>query len=213
MNERLSIIALGILGVFATSTVVLAPVIASTMEAFLQIENAEVKIKNNDKLDAKIQVEDDIPEDGSGGAAGYGIITAEDAVIVTTTHGGVYDSQEQNGADDPVWHNHLVTLNSDSEQCDGPQVDQITFEEPGKVNINGERAQLKNVPTEGFEATNVDRPATDEDDIELGDEITLEPGIDVQAVVSFELVPQFDGDQIEAICVDVVDENNDVDIK
>jgi hypothetical protein len=88
-----------------------------------------------------------------------------------------------------------------------------TFEEPGKVNINGERAQLKNVPTEGFEATNVDRPATDEDDIELGDEITLEPGTDVQDVVSFELVPQFDGDQIEAICVDIVSSDNEVDIK
>jgi hypothetical protein len=208
MNERLSIIALGILGVFATSTVILAPAIASTIEDFLNISNAEVKIKNNDKLDAKIQAEDDIPEDG------YGILTSEDALIVSTTHGGVYDSQEQNGADDPLWHNHLVTLDSDSEECgDDPQVNEITFESPGKVNINGERAQLKNVPTEGFEATNVDRPAFDEDDIELGDEITLEPGTDVQDVVSFVLEPQSDGDVIEAICVTNIQSADNVDIK
>ena len=53
MNERLSILALGILGVFATSTVVLAPAIASTVEDFLNIINAEVKIKNNDKVICK----------------------------------------------------------------------------------------------------------------------------------------------------------------
>jgi hypothetical protein len=214
MNERLSILALGILGVFATSTVVLAPAIASTVEDFLNIINAEVKIKNNDKLDAKIEAEADIPEDGSGGAAGYGILTAEDALIVSTTHGGVYDSQEQDDADDPVWHNHLVTLNTESEECgDDPQVNEITFESPGKVNINGERAQLKNVPTEGFEATNVDRPAFDADDIELGDEITLEPGTDVQDVVSFVLEPQSDGDVIDAVCVTNIQSADNVDIK
>jgi hypothetical protein len=106
-----------------------------------------------------------------------------------------------------------VTLDSNSEQCDGPQVNEITFEAPGKVNINGERAQLKNAPTEGFEATNVDRPATDEDDIELGEEITLEPGTDVQDVVSFEPDPQFDGDQIEAVCVTNIVSAENVDIK
>jgi hypothetical protein len=214
MKERLSILAIGILGVFATSTVVLAPAIASTIEDFLNIRDAEVKIKDNDELDAKIEAEEDIPEDGSGGAAGYGILTAEDALIVTTTHGGVYDSQEQDDADDPVWHNHLVTLDSDSEECeDDPKINEITFESPGTVNINDEIAQLKNVPTEDFEATNVDRPATDEEDIELGEEITLEPGTDVQDVVSFKLEPQFDDDEIEAVCVTDIEPADNVDIR
>jgi hypothetical protein len=93
-----------------------------------------------------------------------------------------------------------------------PQVNEITFESTGRININGEGAQLKNVPTEGFEATNVDRPATDEDDIELGEEITLEPGTDVQDVVSFELEPQFDGDEIEAVCVTNIESADNVDI-
>jgi hypothetical protein len=57
--------------------------IAQMVEDFLNIVNAEIKIKNNDKLDAKIELEGDIPEDGSGGAIGYGILTTEDAVIVT----------------------------------------------------------------------------------------------------------------------------------
>lgn len=214
MKERLLILAIGILGVFATSTVILAPAIASTVEDFLNIRNAEVKIKNNDKLDAKIEAEADIPEDGSGGAAGYGILTTEDAVIVTTTHGGVYDSQEQDDADDPVWHNHLVTLESNSEECgDDPKVKELTLESPGRVNVHGEIAQLKNVPTDDFEATNVDRPTTDEEDIELGEEITLEPGTDVQDVVSFKLEPQLDGDEIEAICVTNIEPADNLDIK
>jgi len=93
-----------------------------------------------------------------------------------------------------------------------PQANEITFESPGRININVEGAQLKNVPTEGFEATNVDRPATDEDDIELGEEITLEPRTDVQDVVSFELEPQFDGDEIEAVCVTNIESADNVDI-
>ena len=51
-----------------------------------------------------------IPEDGSGGAFGYGIITGTGVVIVTTL-----DSEAQNGnANNPVFHNHYVKLGNDA---------------------------------------------------------------------------------------------------
>jgi hypothetical protein len=116
----------------------LAPVIASTIEDFLNIKTATVDI-NDDKVDrAKIQTDGHIPTNGDEGAFGYGIITDKGlgAVIVTTTHAGVYDSEEQDDAGDPVFHNHYVALDTESEECgDDPKIEKITFESPGEVNI------------------------------------------------------------------------------
>lgn len=64
----------------------------------------------------------DIPQgdDAAGSAFGYGLLTDQetDAIIVTTTHSGVLDSETQNGdASDPIWHNHYVRLGLVA-QCD-----------------------------------------------------------------------------------------------
>lgn len=145
-------------------------------------------------MSALLETHGHIPTDGSGGAFGYGILTSEglDAVVVSTTHAGVLDGEEQEDADDPVWHNHFVTLGEDSENCgNDPNVESITFESPGQVNINGNNANLRDIPA-SFSGTNA---LTNND-------LTIEPGTDVDDVVSFKLSPQFnDNDELEAVCV------------
>ena len=135
-----------------------------------------------------------IPTNGDGGAFGYGVLTDEglDAVVVSTTHAGVQDSEEQTDADDPVWHNHFVTLAQDSDNCgDDLKVESITFESPGQVDIRDNNADLTKLPA-SFSGT----------DALSGDDLTIEPGTNVDDVVSFKLAPQFsDDDELEAVCV------------
>lgn len=52
-----------------------------------------------------------------------------DAIIVTTTHAGVYDSEAQVDKDDPSFHNHYVALEDlpDDAKYPGPQVRDISF--------------------------------------------------------------------------------------
>jgi len=96
----------------------------------------------------------DIPRQGQGGAFGYGVLTSGgDSIIVTTTHPGVLDSALQKGdINSPVWHNHYVKLGSDpncvgSTNPTGLSVADISYESPGKVNVEGKKAVLKDVPT------------------------------------------------------------------
>jgi hypothetical protein len=63
------------------------------------------------------------------------------ALIVTTTHAGVLDSSVQNNKNDPVWHNHFVSLippppGSLCAKAGAPfQVDKLTFNQPGRVTV------------------------------------------------------------------------------
>ena len=162
-------------------------------EDFLNIREATVDA-NSDEMSAFLETHGHIPTDGDGGAFGYGILTTEglDAVVVSTTHAGVLDSEEQEDADDPVWHNHFVTLGTDSDNCgDDPNVESITFESPGQVNIDDNNADFTDIPA-SFSGT----------DALSGDDLTIEPGTDVEDVVSFKLSPQFNNDdELEAVCV------------
>jgi hypothetical protein len=172
----------------------LALVFASTeSEDFLNIREATIDA-NSDEMSAFLETHGHIPTDGSGGAFGYGILTSKglDAVVVSTTHAGVLDSEVQDDADDPVWHNHFVTLGQDSENCgDDPAVQSITFESPGQIDVNDNNADMTNIPS-SFSGT----------DALSGDDLTIEPGTDVDDVVSFKLSPQFNDDNdLEAVCV------------
>jgi hypothetical protein len=162
-------------------------------EDFLNIREATIDA-DSDEMSAFLETHGHIPTNGDGGAFGYGILTSEglDAVVVSTTHAGVLDSEEQSDADDPVWHNHFVTLATDSENCgDDPAVQSITFESPGQVNIEDNSADITQIPS-SFSGT----------DALSGDDLTIEPGTDVDDVVSFKLLPQFnDDDELEAVCV------------
>jgi hypothetical protein len=211
MKEKILIFITGLLGVLATAILMSAPVIADALEDFLNIKKAVVKV-DDDQLDSEIKTNGHISTNGEEGAFGYAIITDKglDALIVTTSHAGVLDSKEQDDANDPIFHNHYVALDDNSKECgDDPKIEKITYQSPGKVDIEKRKALLENIPLK-FEGTNVDRPGTEKHDIELGEDIKFKAGTDVQDVVSFKLDPKFDGDKIKAICVTDIEPAEDV---
>jgi len=145
-------------------------------------------------MSAFLETHGHIPTNGDGGAFGYGVLTDEglDAVVVSTTHAGVQDSEEQSNASDPVWHNHYVRLSQDSDYCgNDSKVESITFESPGQVDIRDDNADLTKLPS-SFSGT----------DALSGADLTIKPGTSVKDVVSFKLAPQFnDNGELEAVCV------------
>jgi hypothetical protein len=162
---------------------------------YLDIDRAVIA-KDPKKLQAVLQTHGHIPKDGSGGAFGYGILTEDgefNAVMVSTTHKGVKDSIKQNNKNDPVWHNHYISLDTKNPLCaDSPAaVKDITFQSPGSIVVNKDRAVMSNMPAT-FTGT----------DALTGKKLTLSPGTDVDNVVSFTLDPKFDEKkELKAVCV------------
>src|SRR5919112_4237466 len=178
----------------------MASVFAASNDA-LEIDKAVVDT-SSDEVNAILKAHGHISTNGKDGAFGYGILTDKglSAVIVSTTHKGVLDSAEQNGKNDPVWHNHFVTLKANSDECgDDLKVKKITYQSPGDVNIKGKVASLTNIP-DRFTGT----------DALSNKKLTLTPGTDVDDVVSFELSPQFDGNKLTAVCVTNIQSADDV---
>ncbi|HJU95454.1 MAG TPA: hypothetical protein VJ643_05420, partial [Nitrososphaera sp.] len=134
-NEIKEGLALGLLVIAGfIGTLFASPVLATIAESFLVIERARVSVEDNE-LEATLITEGLlIPTDGSEGAFGYGILTDDgDAILVSTTHAGVLDSEEQSTIEDSIWHNHFVRLGN-VEQCGGDQgVIDITWQSPGEV--------------------------------------------------------------------------------
>ncbi|MDN5847740.1 MAG: hypothetical protein L0H53_15860 [Candidatus Nitrosocosmicus sp.] len=197
MNTNQIFIAISTLLILVGSPISMAFASTSSSSSgnddFLEIREATIDA-DSDEMSAFLETHGHIPTNGDGGAFGYGTLTDEglNAVVVSTTHAGVLDSEEQDGADDPVWHNHFVTLTQDSDNCgDDPKVESITFESPGQVDVNDNNADLTQIPA-SFSGT----------DALSGDDLTIEPGTNVDDVVSFKLSPQFNNDdELEAVCV------------
>ena len=166
---------------------------AGDNDDFLNIREATIGADSGE-MSAFLETHGHIPTNGDGGAFGYGVLTDEglDAVVVSTTHAGVQDSEEQSNASDPVWHNHYVTLSQDSDYCgNDSKVESITFESPGQVDIRDDNADLTKLPS-SFSGT----------DALSGADLTIKPGTSVKDVVSFKLAPQFnDNGELEAVCV------------
>ena len=188
--------ALGLLAVagFMVAIGEVPSVFASTAESFLTIERANVSIDDNDDdLTARLFVEGLlIPTDGTEGTFGYGIFTDDgDTVLISHTHPGVLDSEDQRFNEDPIWHNHLVKL-GDMEQCGDHQgVVDITWQSPGEVRIDDNVARISGVPTDEFEGW----------DSMTGESLSMTLGQDASDVVSFKLNPVFGEDGLEAVCV------------
>ena len=102
--------------------------------------------------------------------------------MVSTTHKGVSDSEDQRNANDPKWHNHYVSLAVDPTGPCGSNkvVTSITFQSPGEVLVSKDKAIMSNLPAKftGINAL-------------TGNPLTLNPGTNVQDVVSFKLQPIF----------------------
>src|SRR6476659_481810 len=134
-----------ILGI-AAMVIIITPV-AVYAASFLDIRQAYVKTTSDRVVQTSLNTKASIPTDGRRKAFGYGIITGTGVIIVTTTHKGVLDSEAQNGnANNPIFHNHYVTLRDDDQCKSGKAVDEITFDSPGKVSVGGSSVLLKDLP-------------------------------------------------------------------
>jgi hypothetical protein len=195
-----------ILGVLFTVIIMAASPIASAYASdadYPDVKNAKVETNDDEISEAILKTHGHIPENGEGGAFGYAVITDEgfDSVIVTTTHEGVYDSEEQKDENDPVFHNHYITLREGVDECgDNPAVGSISFESPGDVNIQNKKAVLSDLPAEAELQTVI--PALDNDDAELDELNEFHPGTNVDSVVSFQLEPVIEDGDLQAVCVD-----------
>jgi hypothetical protein len=166
------------------------PATQNPLPPYLTINRAVIR---QEGLDAVIHTNGIIPKDGSGGAFGYAIITKQGlgAVIVATTHEGVEDSATQAPGNGPIWHNHFVTLGSDSNCGSDPGVLAITLQQPGRIAVRNDHVALQGIPST-FRGTNAlnNQP------------LILSPGHDVQRVVSFTLQPIFNSQGVlKAVCV------------
>jgi hypothetical protein len=131
-----------IMALLAISVLSVPILFADALADFLDVTSAKeikVKVTPDTVKELKIKTDSSIPVDGSGGAFGYGMISANGNLKVATTHGGVYDSDAQTAptlipvavfspkaqicaaADpgcEPVWHTHAVELTSSAECID-----------------------------------------------------------------------------------------------
>jgi hypothetical protein len=193
VNERPAL-GLIVVAVFIGTIIDVPPVFAPTAESFLTIERANVLTDDgDDELAISLILEGLlIPTNGTEGAFGYGILTDDgDAILVTHTHRGVLDSEDQSSIEDPIWHNHFVKL-GDVEQCGEHQgVIDTTWQSPGEVNINNDSASVSDIPTDEFEGW----------DSITGEQLSMTLGEDVNDVISFKLNPVFGEDGLEAVCV------------
>lgn len=109
--------------------------------------------ENPNEVSAKINV--CVPVTATG-FKGTGILT-ENSLAVTTTHGGVLDSETQLNAADPIEHNHYVDLDQASQNCLDTavgnelavfQVAQISWESPGIAMWTENMYKIWEVPKE-----------------------------------------------------------------
>lgn len=72
---------------------------------------------DSEQTSAFLKTHGHIPTNGDGDAFGYCIFTIQglDSVVVSTTHPGILDSEDQTDVDDPIWHNHFEILLQDYE--------------------------------------------------------------------------------------------------
>jgi hypothetical protein len=192
VNEK-SKLGLLIIAGFIGTILDTPPVFASTAESFLTIERADILDDDDDERTISLIVEGLlIPTNGTEGAFGYGILTDEgDAILVTHTHAGVLDSEDQRFIEDPIWHNHFLKL-GDVEQCGEDQgVIDVTWQSPGEVRINNDSASVSDIPTDEFEGW----------DSITGEPVSMTLGEDVDDVISFKLDPVFGEEGLKAVCV------------
>lgn len=161
------------------------------------LHHADIE-KNGNLLSADLTSIGLMPLNGESGAVGYGLITDKgtDAVVVSTTHGGVLDSEKQKDASDAVWHNHMVKLGKVELCGENPGVIDITFESPGNVDMKKQGLVMADVPA-SFSGKHSLTNA----------KIAFDPGVNIQKVVQFSLEPKFSAtNELQAVCVTNIEE-------
>jgi len=199
MTKKL-LLGITIAAVFGVS-IFFAPLgIVEAMGDYLDIKKAKVSSNDSKLKEAVIETFGKIPTKGA--ALGYAVGTTEfdpatgGTLIVATTHPGVLDSEDQKGnINSPAWHTHYVEVGAVA-ACGGVGVLDISHESPGKVSVDGKKIKIRDVPT-GTIDTHFGLGPNSLNQFTTGDPI--------QAVASFELLPIFGADGLEAVCVNVVE--------
>ena len=202
------VLILGAIAAVIASGVVFGESIAEAHELFLHLSRADITTDSSELEKVRITSGAQIPTDGSGGAFGYGVISSAglDAIVVTTTHKGVLDSTAQEDADDASFHNHYVALHNlpNDGKCPGLEIKDISFQEPGDVEIINERAIMEDLPYY-FGATH---SLTDEN-------ISFQADSKIGRVVSFTINPvdatgKTSLTEIAAVCINDVQDAGDI---
>ena len=202
----------GMIALFAVGMIFSSPLAASAVVSypddngnFLELKKAIIDIQSDPEgdviTDIVFKTRGDIPQDGSGGNFGYGVVTLVNGtlnVIATTSHPelGIVDSELQEDEFDPVFHNHYVALGTDEANCDdNPAVSDLSFESPGELIVKGNTAILKNLPPSAL--GQLDPDLTNGTDVDV-----ITPGADIRLVASFLLKSVFNQQGvIQAVCV------------
>jgi hypothetical protein len=208
----------GIVSLLAVGMIFSSPLTASFAAPqsqpadYLDLEKTIVKIKedpvteNNTITDVIYKVGGYVPEYDMVPPFGYGVITlvtnetggTELNVIATTSHSGLLDSQAQeDDPENPILHNHFAVLGNNATCGNLPSIDALSFEEIGQVFVDGKTIIVKDLPPSALDRTN---------------QTEITPGTNIQFVASFLLEPVFDDqnpDELIAVCVNPVDEQND----
>ena len=200
MNKK-TLLGISLAAVFAFA---MPPAFAG-ISSYYDIIDAEVREKDHPigkdsglKLEANVGAP--IPTDGSD-LLGYGVLT-DGWLVVTTSHGGVLDSEDQANAADPVWHNHYVQLQGDGECPVSPvgdlqlSVADLTWESPGTTKIDGSEVKLTAIDT-GVPSDTYHSGAGGSE----GSEVAVDTGAISGTFVSFQL----SGGPSSQICVEVMD--------
>jgi|APSaa5957512493_1039668.scaffolds.fasta_scaffold79612_1 hypothetical protein len=209
MTKTLSkkILTVSLAALFGIAMIV-SPIGAEAMGSFLDVKKAKITTDSTEFEQAKIETKAHIE---TIDAYGYGIISGAglEAIAVTTTHGGVLDSEAQTDASDASFHNHYVALQNSgigTGLCTGLEVRDITFEQPGDVEIKNKKAIMEDVPYY-FAGTHS----------LSGDNISFLADGNVGAVVSFTIEPIFitvdEVETIGAVCINDVLPTTDLKVK
>lgn len=155
---RAKLMATSLIGMGAIFMVMISPSLVFANGSFMTIDEAEIEANSKKIKELDIDADGDIPTQ-AGTLIGYGVLTTggDPALIhatVATSHGGApfADSARQNGnPNNPVWHNHYVELQPDSECPAGAaglqlSVVDLSFSSPGKVNVDDEELTMTNLP-------------------------------------------------------------------
>jgi hypothetical protein len=131
-------IAGAVMAIAVVSMLAVTPAFATS---FLDMKRAEV---NSNSFE--ITTDAVIPQDGSAGAFGYAVFGAN-GVIAVTTHGGIQDSIAQVPSGSPVFHTHIVQLNTASNSCASKiEVTSASYNTVGKLEIEKNNIEVTGIP-------------------------------------------------------------------
>lgn len=147
-----TILAISMAAVLALGAFALPLGVADAVGSIFEIKTSRILTDSSEIEKAGFFTGAQIPTDGLSGAFGYGIISDAglEAIAVTTSHGGVLDSEAQIDVNDASFHNHYVALQDSQTDgtglCTGLEIRDITFQEPGDVDIKNKIAIMEDVP-------------------------------------------------------------------